>query len=49
MKRNHEVRIKLSEEEFKKIKEKADKVNMKISSLLRYLGLKTNLKVTLED
>ena len=49
MARNHEIRIKVSKEELEVIKKKANKVSMTISSLLRYMGLNSNLVVSLEE
>lgn len=48
MKRNHEIRIKLSAEEHEKLKKKAEEVGMSISSLMRYLAIYSQIKVRLE-
>lgn len=42
-KRNHEVRIKLSEEELKIIKTKSRGLGLTSSAFLRTLGLKSNI------
>ncbi len=39
MKRNHEVRVKLSKEEFDKIRQKAEELKICPSDFLRSLGL----------
>jgi len=49
MKKNHEIRVKLSEEEHKRINKKAELSGMKPSAYLRYLGLNTTIKVTIGD
>lgn len=49
MKKNHEIRVKLSEEEYDKIKKKAESAGLKLSAFLRYLGLNTVIKVTLGE
>lgn len=43
MKRNHEVRVKLSQEELGIIKTKAKSLGMATSSFLRVIALKANL------
>lgn len=47
--RNHEVRVKLSEEEYKKVKKKSTEVSMSLSGLLRYLALNSTLRVVIEE
>ena len=42
---NHEIRIKLSKEDHEKIKVKAEQLNLPISTFLKILGLKSNLRV----
>lgn len=46
MKKNHEVRVKLSEEELKIIQNKSKQLGMTVSSFLRAIGLKANLVPT---
>lgn len=46
MKKNCEVRVKLSTEELEKIKHKADKLGMTISGFLRMLGLNADITPT---
>ena len=48
-KANHEIRIKLSKEDYEKISEKAKHLNMPISTFLKILGLKSTLKVELGE
>lgn len=42
MKKNHEIRMKLSKDELDKIKAKAEKLGMSVSQFLRTLGLVSN-------
>lgn len=49
MKRNHELRVKLSKEELEMIKKKSDRLGMKPSPFLRFLGLKSTISVSLEE
>ena len=46
MKKNHEVRVKLSDEELKKIKNKAEELGLPVSTFLRVLGLTAHIKPT---
>ncbi|MGD2072158.1 MAG: hypothetical protein PVG65_01545 [Candidatus Thorarchaeota archaeon] len=46
MKKNHEVRVKLSDEELQKIKAKAQQLGMPVSTFLRVLGLTANITPT---
>lgn len=48
-KQNHEIRVKLSNDELERIKRKAEAVGMKLSTYLRYLGLNTQIKVTIGE
>jgi len=43
MVKNHEIRIKFSEEEFEKIERKAQEIGMPVSVFLRTLGLCSNI------
>lgn len=45
MKRNHEIRVRLSAEELDKIKKKAESCGMNISSYLRFLGLRIKQEI----
>lgn len=49
MKKNREIRVKVSSEELEKIKTKSQKVGMTISGFCRYLALNSTLNVSLED
>lgn len=49
MKRNHEIRIKLSEEELAVVKRKAEQTGMSLSSLARFLLKNSYLSVTLGE
>jgi len=49
MNRNHEIRVKLSKEEYEKVKKKCSLAGMPMSSYLRYLALKSTIRVTLEE
>ena len=49
MTRNHEIRIKVSEEEMEKIKRKAQEVGMGVSSFLRFLAVKSKINVETEE
>ena len=42
MKKNHEIRVKVTQQQYEKIKSKAESVGMSLSSFLRMLGLRTN-------
>jgi predicted DNA binding CopG/RHH family protein len=46
MKKNAEIRIKISSEELEQIKRKAASLEMTISGFCRYLALTSNLKLT---
>lgn len=46
MKKNHEVRVRLSKEEHLKIKEKAMKLGLTLSSFLRLIGLNADIETT---
>lgn len=48
MKKNHDLKIRVSEEQLKLIKEKADKVGMTASGFLRYLGLSAKVDLNIE-
>jgi len=43
--RNHEIRFKVSKEEYDKIKKKCDEADISISSFMRVISLKSTLKV----
>jgi predicted DNA binding CopG/RHH family protein len=45
MKRNHEIRIKLSSEELQQLKKKSEQSNMPLSSLVRYVALNSKIKL----
>lgn len=45
MKRNHELRIRFSKEELEKLKRFSDKVGLSVSSFVRLLALRSNLKI----
>lgn len=45
MKKNHEIRVKLTVQELESIKRKADKLGLTPSTLLRILGLKANVNL----
>lgn len=47
-KQNHEIRVCCSKEEHETIKNKADRVHMKMSSYLKWLGLNSNIKVEIQ-
>lgn len=49
MGRNHEIRIKLSKEEYEAVKKKSQKTGMPISSLVRFLLLNSNISVSLSE
>ena len=46
MKNNHEIRISLSKEEHEKIKDKALKLGLTMSSFLKLLGLNADVEIT---
>lgn len=48
-KKNHEIRITCSQEEYNIIKKKADKVYMKMSAFLKWFGLNSNIKVDVQN
>lgn len=43
MKKNHEIKIKCNEEEYKIIKDKAVALGLAVSTFLRVLGLNANI------
>lgn len=43
MKKNHELRVKVSQEELEKLKGKADKLGLKVSTFLRLVGLSATI------
>jgi len=45
---NHEIRVKLSQEQKDKIEKKAEEAGLKPSAFLRYLGLKSKVAVSFE-
>jgi len=47
-KKNHEIRVKLSGNELKKISEKSESAGMRPSVYLRFLGLKSKVNVLSE-
>ena len=47
-KQTHEIRVKVTEEQFKVIGRKAEASGMSNTGFLRYLGLNTTLKVEVE-
>ena len=49
MGRNITIAVKCSKEEEKRIIDKAERVGMKKSTFLRYLGLNSNISITLEE
>ena len=48
MKKNHEIRIKVSVEELELIKRKADSVGMTMAAFLKFIAKNSTLKVVLE-
>ncbi len=49
MKRNHKITIRLTKEELDILNKKSEESGMQVSSMLRFLGLKSNIVVTKED
>ncbi len=49
MPRNHDIKVKLSKEEFNTIRKKAEEADMSMSALARYLLLKSKIKVSVEE
>lgn len=47
--KNHDVRVRLSAEELSRVKLKAQKLGMKVSSYLRFLGLNSRVLPTKVD
>jgi len=47
-KKTHDIRFKVSKEEYDKIKKKCDQSGLTISAFMRYLALKSTIKVTIE-
>lgn len=47
MKRNHEIRIRLTEQEFRKAKEKAQSLGLTISGLIRIILQISNISPTI--
>jgi predicted DNA binding CopG/RHH family protein len=45
MKKNHEVRIKVTEEELEKLGRKADACGVPVSTFLRMVGLKSTITI----
>lgn len=45
MAKNHDVRVRLSDEELQKIKRKAEELGMQVSSFLRFVALKSKVEV----
>ena len=45
---NHEVRIKMTFEDYEKIKSKADKLGIPITTFLKQLGLRSTLTIEVE-
>lgn len=48
MKKNHDLKVHLSLEELAEIKKKADQLGMKPSAFLRFVGLKSSIKVEIK-
>ena len=46
MPKNHDIKIRLSEEELQKIKTKSKELGMSISSFMRFISLKAKVEVT---
>jgi predicted DNA binding CopG/RHH family protein len=46
MKKNHEIRVKVSDEELERIEKKAEKLGMPVSTFLRVLGLTATITPT---
>lgn len=49
MKKNHEIRVKLSQEEKEFIEKRATASGMTLSGYLRYLGLNTSIEVIIRE
>lgn len=49
MKRNHILQIRLSQEEFEQLKKKAEQSGLSVSSLVRFLILKSKVNVEAEQ
>lgn len=49
MKKNHEIRIKVSQQELELIKRKAELTHLSLSAYARYLLLNTHLKIVMEE
>ena len=47
-KKTRDIRFKVSKEEYDKIKKKCDQSGLTISAFMRYLALKSTIKVTIE-
>ena len=47
-KKTHDIRFKVSKEEFDKIKMKCKQSGLTISAFMRYLALRSTIKVTIE-
>ncbi len=45
MKRNHDVRVKLSKEERELLTKRAERIGLNLSTYLRYIALNTSVKV----
>ncbi len=48
MPKNHEIRVKLNQEELEKIQRKAKEIGMLPSQFLRFIGLTANISVSKE-
>ncbi len=46
--RNKEIKVKVSSQEYTKIKNKAERIGLKPASFLRLLGLRVKLGVTID-
>jgi predicted DNA binding CopG/RHH family protein len=49
MRRNHEIRIRVSKEEIESIRRKAEHSCMSVSAFIRFLAIKSDIRTTLAD
>jgi len=47
--KNHDIKVRVSLEEFERIKKKSELAGMKPSPYLRYLGLHTTLQMVIKE